>query len=265
MKTGLLLLFLLILVGCERASEDAPQVTEIWQPVPMTTFQWQLTGTVYTGVDAQVYDIDAFEASQELVDELHQKNIRVIAYISAGSYEDWRPDTAMFPKSVIGNDYAGWSGEKWLDIRQISLLAPVMQSRLDMIRDKGFDGVEPDNIDGYENNTGFPISKQDELTYIKWLTDEAHSRGLSIGQKNAPALAEELWPFCNWALVEESYEYGWGELMTPYIQHNKAVFAVEYSDAGVDLSAFCSWCGDLNFTGLMKNRDLDEWRQACSK
>jgi hypothetical protein len=231
----------------------------------MTTFQWQLTGTVNTGVLAQVYDIDAFEATKALVAELHGKNIRVIAYISVGTWEDWRPDMAEFPQSVLGNDVEGWAGEKWLDIRQINLLAPVMQSRLDMIKEKGFDGVEPDNMDGFENNTGFPISMQDELAYVKWLADEAHNRGLSIGQKNAPDLAEELWPVCNWVLTEDCYEWGWCEQMTPYIQHNKAVFAVEYTDSGIDFNAFCTWCTEHQYTALLKNRDLDEWRETCNK
>jgi hypothetical protein len=254
-----------ILISCKSGNDNVPPVSGIWQPVPLTTFQWQLTGAVNTGVDAQVFDIDAFDATKELVEQLHLKNIRVIAYISAGTFEDWRPDTALFPKSLLGNDVAGWPGERWLDIRHISLLAPAMQSRLDMIKEKGFDAVEPDNMDAFENNTGFPLTKQDELIYIKWLTDEAHNRGLSIGQKNAPDLSEELWQFCNWALIEDCYEWGWCELMTPYIQHNKAVFAVEYTDAGIDFNAFCTWCAEHQYTALMKNRDLDEWRETCSK
>jgi len=231
MKKPLFILLAAAMVSCSGGDEDTLPVAGFWQPPPLTTFQWQLTGTVNTSVDAQVFDIDAFEASKSLVDELHQKGIRVIGYISVGSYEDWRPDTAMFPVSVIGNDYEGWEGEKWLDIRRIDLLAPVLRQRLDMIRDKGFDAVEPDNIDGYENNTGFPITKLDEMKFIKWLADEAHQRGLSFGQKNVPDLAEELWSYCDWALVEDCFEDGWCDLMAPYIQHNKAVFAVEYTDA----------------------------------
>ena len=260
-----ILVLLSLLFSCKSKNENPPPVQEIWTPAPLTTFQWQLDGNIDTTVNAQVYDLDAFETSKELVAALHKKYIRVIAYMSAGTYEDWRPDTALFPKSVLGDTVQGWPGEKWLDIRQVSLLAPVMRERLDMIREKGFDGVEPDNIDGYENTTGFTLSKQDELIYIKWLADEAHSRGLSIGQKNAPALAEELWNICNWALVEDCYEWGWCDLMTPYIEYSKAVFAVEYTDAGIDFSAFCSWCTENQYTGIQKNRNLDAWRVTCGK
>ena len=80
---------------------------------------------------------------------LHTQGRKVVCYVSVGSWEDWRPDADRFPTSVIGEDYEGWPGENWLDIRQIELLAPVMRARLDLCRVKGFDGIEPDNIDGY--------------------------------------------------------------------------------------------------------------------
>ena len=35
-------------------------------------------------------------------------------------------------------------------------------------RDKGFDGIEPDNIDGFLNNTGFDLTYEDQLAHI-WL------------------------------------------------------------------------------------------------
>jgi hypothetical protein len=58
---------------------------------------------------------------------------------------------------VIGDPYEGWPGERWLDIRRIDLLAPLIGQRLELCRIKGFDAVEPDNIDGYTNDTGFSL------------------------------------------------------------------------------------------------------------
>jgi hypothetical protein len=48
--------------------------------------------------------------------------------------------------------------EKWLDIRRIDLLAPILRARLDLCNVKGFDAIEPDNIEIYDNNTGFPLT-----------------------------------------------------------------------------------------------------------
>ena len=39
---------------------------------------------------------------------------------------------------------------------------------MDSCRDEGFDGIEPDNIDGFLNNTGYDLTYKDQLAYI-WL------------------------------------------------------------------------------------------------
>jgi len=54
-----------------------------------------------------------------------------------------RPDAGAFPDAVKG-DSNGWSGERWLDIRRLDVLGPIMQRRLDLCKQKGFDAVEPD-------------------------------------------------------------------------------------------------------------------------
>ena len=43
-----------------------------------------------------------------------------------------------------------------------------MEARMDSCRDKGFDGIEPDNIDGFRNDAGFDLTCEDQLAYI-WL------------------------------------------------------------------------------------------------
>ena len=134
-----------------------------WRPGPGTSWQWQLSGTIDTTVDASMYDIDLFDTPQSVIDELHNKGRIVICYFSAGSYEDWRPDKDRYPASVLGRDLDGWPGEKWVDIRRIDILGPILADRLDLARAKQCDGVEPDNVDGYTNNSGFPLSAADQL------------------------------------------------------------------------------------------------------
>ena len=85
-----------------------------------------------------MYDIDMFSNDVSVVQSLHSKGRYVVCYISAGSVEDWRSDAGQFPREVIGNDYAGWPGEKWLDIRRIDVLGPIMEKRLDECKSKGF-------------------------------------------------------------------------------------------------------------------------------
>jgi len=155
-----------------------------WRPALNSTWQWQLSPSIDDSFDVDMYDIDLFDNDASVVAALHAQGRKVVCYISVGSWEEWRPDKDHFPATIIGNDYDGWPGEKWLDIRQIELLAPIMRARLDACQSKGFDGIEPDNIDSYTNETGFPLTYQDQLNYNIWLAEEAHTRGLSIGLKN---------------------------------------------------------------------------------
>ncbi len=238
--------------------------SEWWKPQVGATWQWQLGDPpVDSSFDVVMYDIDMFEHDAATVAALHAQGHRVICYISVGSWEDWRPDRDRFPASLIGKDYDGWPGENWLDIRQIDLLAPIMRARLDECQAKGFDGVEPDNIDGYANDTGFPLTAQDQLAYNIWLANEAHARGLSIGLKNDSDQVLDLLPYFDWAMTEDCFAEGWCEQMTPFIAAGKPVFAAEYTDMDATLDQFCPQAKALRFSAILKNRDLDAWRQGC--
>lgn len=235
-----------------------------WKPSVALRWQWQLSDMpVDLSIDVDVYDIDLFENDASVVAALHAQGRKVVCYMSVGSWEDWRPDADQFPASVIGADYEGWPGENWLDIRQIEVLAPVMRARLDLCRDKGFDGIEPDNIDGYTNDTGFPLTDEDQIRYNLWLADEAHARGLSIGLKNDPDQVAELLPYFDWALTEDCFAEGWCEEMAPFIQMGKPVFAAEYTDTGVNIEQLCPEAEPLGFSLILKDRELGAWQQAC--
>jgi len=228
------------------------------------SWQWQLSALpVDLSVNAEMYDLDLFETEPQTIDMLHAQGRKVVCYLSAGSWEDWRTDSQLFPASVIGNAYAGWPGEKWLDIRQIELLAPVMRFRLDLCKAKGFDGIEPDNIDGYTNDSGFPLTYGDQIKFNRWLAYEAHQRGLSIGLKNDPEQVADLAADFDWALTEDCFSEGWCEDMLPFIQAGKPVFAAEYTDTGISLAEICPHSQSLKINAILKHRELDAWRQAC--
>jgi len=244
------------------APQDSPSAW--WTPSVSLRWQWQLSGMpVDPSIDVDMYDIDLFENDASVIAALHAQGRKVVCYVSVGSWEDWRPDADRFPTSVIGEDYEGWPGENWLDIRQIELLAPVMRARLDLCRDKGFDGIEPDNIDGYTNDTGFPLTYEDQIRYNLWLADAAHARGLSIGLKNDPDQVADLLPYFDWALTEDCFAEAWCEGMMPFIQMGKPVFAAEYTDTGVTIEQLCQDAQRLRFSLILKDRELGAWQQPC--
>jgi hypothetical protein len=238
----------------------APATAPWWRPAQNTTWQWQLSGSLNQSVVAQMYDIDLFDRSAGDVASLHAKGRKVICYFSAGSYEGGRPDSSSFPQSVLGNTLDGWPNEKWLDIRRLDVLGPIMTKRLDLCRAKGFDGVEPDNIDGYSNSTGFSLKAADQLAYNRFLATQAHARGLSIGLKNDLGQAAALEPSFDFAVNEQCFQYNECNLLSPFLNAGKAVFNAEYD---VPTSSLCPKARSLKIMAIRKNLSLDAFREAC--
>jgi hypothetical protein len=230
-----------------------------WVPPPRATFQIQFTGALDQSVAAAVYDIDMFDSSAGIVASLHAAGRHVVCYVDAGTWENWRPDAARYPRSVLGKSN-GWPGERWVDIRRLDALGPILRARLDLCASKGFDAVEFDNVDGYTNKTGFPLTGAQQLTFNRWLANEAHARGLGAGLKNdldqVPALVQSF----DFAIDEQCFEFDECDLLRPFAKAGKAVFEIEYN---LGTSRFCSKAIVLGFSAMRKHLALDAWRQAC--
>ena len=175
-----------------------------------------------------------------------------MCYVDFGTWENWRPDQAQFPSSVLGSSN-GWPGEKWLDIRQISVLAPILTARMQMCVQKGFDALEPDNIDGYTNSTGFPLTAADQLAFNEWIANTAHSLGLSVGLKNDVDQTAQLEPFFDWALDEQCNQYSECGTEAVFTQANKAVFNAEYGSG----TSFCAADIAAHINGALFDLNLD--------
>jgi len=242
------------------APGGVPEASVRWVPGPRTTWQWQLSGALDLSVAADMYDIDLFDNSADVVGRLHAVGRRAVCYFSAGSWEPGRPDAGEFPEAVKGLALEGWEQERWLDIRRLDVLGPIMERRLDLCRRKGFDGVEADNVDGYANRTGFPLTAADQLRYNRFLADAAHARGLSIGLKNDLEQAAALEPHFDFAIVEQCFQYGECGLLDPFARAGKAVFAVEYD---LPAASFCAQAAARGFMAMRKRLALDAWREPC--
>ena len=147
----------------------------------------------------------------------------------------------------------GWPGEKWLDIRQLKVLEPIMINRMRMCVSKHFDALEPDNIDGYTNNTGFPLTAQDQLTFNTWIANTAHSLGLSVGLKNDNDQTAQLAPSFDWALDEQCNQYSECDTENAFTHANKAVFNAEYQGD----TSFCGSDAAAHINGALFSLNLD--------
>jgi hypothetical protein len=230
-----------------------------WVPPANTSWQIQLQGKIKTTFDARLYDVDLFDTPQAMITTLHAAGRRVACYFSAGSYESWRSDAARFPATVKGGGN-GWPGEQWLDVRRLDLLMPIMESRLDLCQARGFDSVDPDNLDGYSNVTGFPLTAGDQLAYNASIANAAHARGLTVALKNDLNQTAQLVPYFDWALNEQCFQYQECALLNPFRNAGKAVMNIEYK---LGVKKFCPTANLLNFNSLKKTAALKAPRKAC--
>jgi hypothetical protein len=230
-----------------------------WTPAPGVMWQLQLTTPVDTGVAAQVFDIDGVENDATVVATLRAAGHRVICYVDTGAAEDFRSDYQSFPSTLLGKS-DGFPGERWLDIRQLDVLRPIMALRFDLCRAKGFDAIDADEADGYANDTGFPLTAADQLNYNRMLATLAHERGLSIGLKNDLAQISDLVTDFDFAINEQCVEYNECDALTLFVRAGKAVFHVEYN---LDTTQFCAKTTGLAFSSIRKNIALDAARWPC--
>jgi hypothetical protein len=227
------------------------------------SWQWQLTGDIDTSVEADVFDIDLFDAGDEDIEALQERNVLLICYVSVGTSEEWRPDAGDFPGEVLGERYDEYPDERWLDVSRIDLLGPVVEARLDLCVARGFDAVEADNVDGWDNETGFDISRAEQLAFLRWISDAAHARGLAVGLKNVPGFIAEAEPYFDFLVTEDCFADGWCEAAVAFVETGKPVFAAEYTNTDIDFEEACDEAAELGISMILKDRDLDAWREGC--
>ncbi len=235
-----------------------------WIPTAGESYQIQYSGKLDSGVAARIYDLDMFGTSATTVAKLHELGRHVVCYVDVGTWENWRPDAKEFPKRVLGNKDGHWKGERWLDVRATSVLEPIMAHRLDLCKKKGFDGVDPDNLDGYQNNTGFPLTYREQLTYDSWVAKAAHDRGLTAAQKGDDGQVSDLVKVFDFAVVEQCFAQGWCKKFNRYTDDNRLVVDVEYYKNETRFQQKnCPEARQNHDTAILKRLQLTAWILTC--
>jgi len=233
-----------------------------WRPAQATTFYWDLANTPPDNTkNVGAYDIDGWGNTQQEVATLHARGVKVVCYMDAGTYEPGRPDSSTFPTSLKGKAVQGWPGEFWVDVRAAgpnhAALQAIMAARFEVCHDKGFDAVEPDNLDSYENDPGFDTTAADQLAYNEWIATTVHGLGLAVFQKNDLDQVVALQPSFDGILDEECNEYSECSSLAPYTAAGKPVWDAEYKEDGESTSAFCSQDVGASIIGALFALDLD--------
>jgi len=237
-----------------------------YKPTQNQTWHWQLTGELNTTIKANIYDIDLFETTSQTIKSLQDSGKKVMCYFSAGSFEPNRDDSNLFDKNDLGNTLEGWEDEKWLDIRS-DKVRDIMLSRIQLAKEKGCDGVEADNVDGYTNNSGFNLTYENQLEFNKFLADEAHKNGLFIALKNDLDQIKDLVKKFDIAVNEQCFFYNECSKLKPFTDANKSVLNAEYNVKYLDehnMTILCNQSEELNITTLILPTNLDNsFRYSC--
>jgi hypothetical protein len=227
---------------------------------PGMRLHYQVSGELAPSRDAQLVVSDLFDTETSQLAELRASGRVVIAYLSAGTLEPWRPDVGSLPDAVVGAKLASYPNEAWLDIRS-SAVRKLMRARLALARDKGFDGVFPGSLSGYRNTSGFALSASDQRSFDLYLAAQAHELGLSVGLSGDFELLGELADAFDWAIAFGCLAANSCAELQPMIQRGKAVFDVETEGT---LTEICARASGSNIVTLLKRPSYDAWSQPCS-
>ena len=274
-----------------------PSVSDTWQII--LSHPPVLSSDTSTTPNVSIFDIDLFDTPTETIKQLHSMGKKVICYFSAGSYEDWRPDASEFKKEDLGRDLDGWPGEKWLNLGSENVRR-IMKGRVDLAREKGCDGVDPDNIDGYvstdlppchpfrlntrcanktyqQNNNGLSLTQSSSITFLQYISSLTAPLNLTLGLKNAGDIIPAVLPIVHFSVNEQCAKYGECATFAPFIAAEKPVFHIEYPDgAGAEqglkedvVGRYCDRMGkgdgSEGFSTVLKKMELDGWVEFCDR
>ena len=250
-------------------STDSSTGGSLWKPssTPTIRWDWQIGASsdaaIIPPAGSQMIDVDGFNVSAQKVAALHAAGLKVVCYLDVGSYETGRPDSADYPAALKLSEDPDWPGEWFLDVRDVfksgSVLAGILNKRFQMCKDKGFDAVEPDNLDNWDANRSL-LTEQDQVDFDGWVADRVHALGISVALKNCPELVtrldrtgQRLVDKFDFELDEQCQEYSECDSFTEFSKAGKAIFDVEYK---ANLTLNCSQFSSLSINPLKKDLDL---------
>jgi len=216
------------------------------------TFIYSINGSKNDSANVKTIFVDLFDASSSRIQKLKSAGKNVVCYFSAGSAENWRSDYKKYPKAALGKKMDGWDGEVWVDYRNATVIQ-ILKDRITLAKQKGCDAVDPDNIDGHTNKTGFSLTEKTQTTFMETLSQAAHTQGLKIGTKNSAETAWKLQPLTDFVVVEECNKYKECDLYKSFPQNNKAMFQIEYTKKS---TSACTSAKKMGSTLVFANLDL---------
>ena len=187
---------------------------------------------------------------------LRAQGVDTVCHVNAGTIAETDPGFSDLPPAVIGSAHKTRPNERYLDIRRVQMVVPVITQQIVACKNQGFTAIEPDGLDAYAQDSNFPLTAADTVHYATTLAHVAHGLGLRIAQKNIPELTEALLPHFDFAITESCFETGTCEQIAAYPKANKPAFNAEYTDADIDFAKACAEGARLNINMIRKDRPV---------
>lgn len=245
----------------DAGNRDSDVDVPLLRPTRDTTWQIQLTGTIDTSFDVGMYEVDLFALDATTAKRLHDRGRMVACYVSVGTAEPYRADYASFPASAVGNALVDYPEEHWLDSRNPEVRS-LMAARLQLAQVSGCDGVELSSLQAHSEDSGFALTRADDLDYARWLLAESHQRGLSAGVSTSDDLVASLAAEADWGSAAECLANDSCQAWQPFVAASKAVLLVEFG-SNSDAPSLCSEAAQLGYSLVIKRRALDAFRVGC--
>ncbi len=168
-----------------------------------------------------IYDVDGFLTTRAEVQQIRTMwqaatlhHPKTVCYLDL-AWEDYRPDGSpitrggRFPSDTLGKIYYGYPEERWVDLRKLNALKPMLDARIHMCASKGFDAIELDDIDSFEppSTTGFNLTPGDAQNLLAYVDNRIHRAGMTVLWKNTGLLSWWGRNYSDGAVVEECYAY----------------------------------------------------------
>lgn len=210
--------------------------------------------------------MDGFDTAATYVALARSRGIKTICYLDIGTAENNRPDYNSLAgiSGLLGKSYPGYPSERYIDIRRYPEFIQIMDARLRMCRDKGFDYIEFDIMDAFEDGqatSGFPLTEQDMVQYVTELSRRTRGYGLKPVQKNTGGSSALLEPLFDAVLFEGCVHANFCTDDAPYVAAGKPAFNAEYPEewsAGTfDRARVCSTSASAKISTIITSTALD--------
>lgn len=257
------------MMPCGAMAQNAPVVTTPgvefigWRPARDSKFDAQLSEPLILERVGDLLALDLEQTSAGDVALVRASGTRAACIFSAGTLPADSTARTGLSSLVVGRPVTARQERFWLDVRDISLVAPYIEQKLKECRDKGFSAAIPTDLEAYMYRTGFAIGRRQQMLFSQYVAEAAHKYGLLAGLWDTRSQIVDLAPSYDFVVMAGCFEGGWCADTAPFKALKKPIFLIEYDDSARPDVDFCKATEQFGAAGIIKRRVMDAWLKNC--